>query len=461
MFVFIFCCMSSIAFPKHIFKAYDIRGLVEGELSDELFYRIGRAAVRKTGAKCVLVGYDMRPSSIPFTNALIRGVTDEGADVINIGLASTPILNISALRDSSVDLGIMITASHNPESYNGCKLLDTKTLLPIGLDSGLSEIRDMVETEEFGVSERIGTVTSQNVKQAYVDQIFAMADTSQLRPLTVVFDFGNGIEGIVIDDVLVRLPVTPTHLFKEPDGRFPNHEANPIKHETLRDLQRTVLEKKADFGFAFDGDADRVGLVDEKGNIISGDIMMALLVPTMLKKYPGSPVLYDLRSSRVVRETIEACGGIPIESKVGRTIIIQEMRKHSACFAGELSCHFYYTGLSNVESGDLTLLWFLKVLSESGKTMSELVAPLMKYVHSGEINFEVEDKDAMIATIENVYAAKGGHISHLDGVKVDFSDWWFLLRKSNTEPLLRLTLETSSKELTAEKVAEIRQIIEG
>lgn len=444
--------------PSHIFKSYDIRGLVESELSEELFYRIGRAAVIHTGARHVFVGYDMRPSSIPFAQALILGVTEQGADATDIGLISTPMLNIMTIRDREADLGAMITASHNPQEYNGCKFVNKKTMMPIGLASGLSEMRAEILKNDFPSGGRRGGAGKKDVSAAYVDFLYSLIDARGILPVSVVFDFGNGIEGAIIDRIVERLPIRPVYLYKEPDGRFPNHEANPLKHETLRELQKTIVREGAAFGLAYDGDADRVGLADETGAIIPGDLMMALLVPDMLRRFPGAPMLYDLRSSKIVKETIEAHGGVAVESRVGRTLIIEEMRKRNAAFGGELSCHFYFHDLYGFESGDLFLLSVLKLLSESGKNLSELVAPLRKYHHSGEINFEVEDKTGAIRRLTERFSPGALRVSSIDGVKIEFPDWWFNVRQSNTEPLLRLNLEADTEEHMLERVSEVTKV---
>lgn len=441
--------------PASIFKAYDIRGLVDSELSVELFYRLGRAAALYTGAKNIFVGYDMRPSSRPFADALIRGLTDQGANATDIGLISTPMLNILTIMEPSVELGIMITASHNPEEYNGCKFVNKKTMMPIGLDNGLAEMRALIDANDFPSPATIGRRDVKDLKVEYLNRVFSVVDTGSIRPLKVVIDMGNGIEGVVIDDVMARLPVKPEYLFKEPDGRFPNHEANPLKYETLRDLQIRVQESGADVGFAFDGDADRIGLVDEKGEIVPADLVLALVVQEFLRDKPGAKIIYDVKCSRIVRETVEAMGGTPIESVVGRTFVIERMRREGAVFAGELSGHFYFQDLSGFESGDLMLLYVLMILSKSDKKLSELVAPLRKYAHSGEINFEVENKDAVIQRIEKAYGARAISTSHLDGVKIEFPDWWLSVRKSNTEPLLRLVIEADSREAVSAHVAEI------
>jgi len=450
--------MPSIKFPAHIFKSYDIRGLVDTELTTDLYYRIGRAAVVYSGAKRVCVGYDMRPSSVPYKEALIRGAVDQGAAVVDIGLISTPILNIMTIRDEAADLGLMVTASHNPQEYNGCKFVHKRTMMPIGLDSGLDRIRDMVEKYEF-VDAASGVATTADVTTPYLDFICSLVNLEAIKPLKVVIDTGNGIEGVLIEDLIARVPVQARYLFKEPDGRFPNHEPNPIKPETLKDLQREVVASGAHMGFAFDGDADRIGLVDETGAIIPGDLILALLVRALAAGEEKPKVLYDLRSSRVVKEVTEELGGQAIEARVGRSHIIQEMRKEAALVGGELSNHFYFRGTYGFESGDLTLLYILQLVSQSNQPLSALMADLRRYYHSGEINFAVTDKDGIIKRLEQHYSEGAKRVAKLDGIKIEFGDWWFNVRKSNTEPLLRLVLEAKTEKLMKEKVVEISQFI--
>lgn len=447
-------------FSPSIFKAYDIRGLVESELSEELFYRLGRSAIVFTGASHVYIGYDMRPSSKPFAEALSRGMRDQGADVTDIGLISTPLLNIMTIRAPEAQLGAMITASHNPQEYNGCKFVDKRTMMPIGLDGGLAKMRDMMEKNDFPEATRQGTVTTKDLRKEYVDVVYSFVDTSVIPEMRVAIDMGNGIEGVIIDEVMGRLPqVISDYLFKEPDGRFPNHEANPLKHETLQDLQKRVVESSAAMGFAYDGDADRIGLVDDKGEIVPGDLIIALLAEAMLPGNAGAPVIYDLKCSQVVKEIIEANGGRPIESKVGRTNMIELTRREQAILGGELSCHFYFKDFYGFESGDFVMLKILELVGKSGKKLSELVAPLRKYFHSGEINFEVAHPDEVMKKLEDHFVKEGGTVSHLDGVKITFPDWWFVVRKSNTEPLLRFVAEGRTKELLGEKVVKVEKII--
>ncbi|MDP2692039.1 MAG: phosphomannomutase/phosphoglucomutase [bacterium] len=449
-----------MTFPRHIFKAYDIRGIAGEELTEELFYRIGRASIVYTDAKTVYVGADMRNSSEALKNALIRGLSDQGANVVDIGLVSTPMLNVVTLREDSADLGIMITASHNPAEYNGCKFVNKRNMMPIGLDSGLDQIRDMVEKYDFvDVSEK-GEVGTKDLHDEYIAFTRSLIDLSGLKPLKLVVDMGNGIEGVLIDKLLQGLPIEAEYLYKEPDGNFPNHEANPLKYETLKDLQKKVVDLGANVGFAFDADADRVGLVDEKGNIVPGDKILAILATEILKNNSGGSVLYDVRCTKSIPDAVVEAGGRPIEVKVGRTLIIQNMRKENAVLGGELSAHFYYKDLFGFESGDLTLLYILKIISEAGLTLSELTLPYNKYFHSGEINFKVEEKDQVLAKLEENYKQSSKKSSKLDGLKMDFEDWWFSVRKSNTESLLRLVLEASSEKSMTDKIAEISDIIE-
>lgn len=447
-------------FPKHVFKAYDIRGLADVELTEELFYRIGRAAVVYTSAKAVYVGADMRQSSAALKDALIKGITDQGANVVDLGLVSTPMLNVMTMRNEEVDLGVMITASHNPAEYNGCKFISRKIMGAIGLDSGLLEIRNMVEKYNFVDVSPKGKVEVKEMLADYIEFTRSLIDLSDLRSLKLVLDFGNGIEGLLIDELLRDLPVEAHYLYKAPDGNFPNHEANPLNYETLKDLQEKVVELGADAGFAFDADADRVGLVNEKGEIVPGDKIIALLVPELLKKYPGSPIIYDLRSSKSVAEVAAKAGGRPIEARVGHVFIKKEMRKENAALGGELSGHFYYKDLFGFESGDLTLLYVLKLVCESGKKISELVAEFDKYFHSGEINFKVEAKDAVLEKLEENYKANAKKVSKLDGLKMEFGDWWFSARKSNTEPLLRLAVEADTENKMKEKIRELSRLIQ-
>ncbi len=454
-----------MSFPAHIFKAYDIRGLVEGELSSELAYQIGTAFavylqkhdLIKAGQK-VVVGYDMRPSSVPFEAAVVRAITDQGLDVVRIGLCSTPFFNFACAHYPEYAGGIMVTASHNPAKYNGFKL----TLgngLPIGKSTGMSEIRDLAGGEMPGLVAEKGEIEIKDIYPDYLAKLKLLVDFSAIKPLKIVVDAGNGMAKATLPKVLAELPVQVEYLFLEPDGTFPNHEANPLNTETLRDLQNKVKEVGADFGFALDGDADRIGLVDENGEVVDPSFVAALIGQEVLKKQPGALGLFDLRSSQIVHDVWKAVGAKTDMCMVGHANIKKMMKDNGAIFASELSLHVYFGEFYDLECSDLALLYFLRLVSETGMSISQLTAPLKKYAHSGEINFEIQDKEGAMQEIRDTFGAQAIKTSDLDGVWYGF-DWGFAsVRTSNTEPVLRLNLETRTSELTKEKVAEFSAVL--
>ncbi len=450
-----------------IFKAYDIRGLAPQEVTEEVAFRVGQAMVRLTKAKTVAVGHDMRETSPELAKAVMDGVRSQGADAVFVGgLLTTPMIYFATGAYSEHEAGIMVTASHNPSQYNGMKLCYGDAS-PIGAETGMKEIRDIVLAGRLPDAEARGGASELNIKTAYLDKVFSLVDTSTFRGLTVAVDTANGMEGALVDDIFARMPMMRlTTLFKELDGRFPNHEANPLKVETLDTLCAKVREIGADVGVAYDGDGDRVGFVDEKGEPIPGDLLLALLAPRLLRDAPGAAVVYDVRCSHAVPEAIEEAGGKPLMYKVGHGLIKPFMRKHGAVLGGELSMHYYFRDVFNADSTDLVLLLVFEMLSVTGKPLSELVAPLRRYHHSGEINSEVEDKDGVMATLRETYGAlPGATVSDIDGVRVDIPDadgsflWWFSVRASNTEPLLRLCLEARDLALMEEKREELLAII--
>lgn len=452
-------------FPDSIFKAYDIRGLVASELSEDLASRIGRAFVRlireEIGSfegKKLVVGYDMRPTSLPFKQKLIEGITAEGVDVVDIGMASTPLFNFACAHIPEHCGGIMVTASHNPAEYNGFKLTRADGL-PVGKGTGMEQIHEWTKQNAFENAATPGTVSKRSVLDDYFEKLFALVSPSDLAPLKVVIDGGNGMGSVTFFPLLEKLPLQVEYLYMEPDGTFPNHEANPLKEETLRDLQKKVQETGADFGFALDGDADRVGLVDEKGEVVGASFVGCLLGLEVLKSHPGMHMLYDLRSSQISKELWEQNGATTEMCMVGHALIKNMMRKGEAGFASELSLHIFYGDFYNLESSDLSFLLIAKMLSEQKKKLSDIVAPLQKYAHSGEINFEVEKKDEAMKKIQEHFQDEALETSSLDGLWMKFSWGWLSVRKSNTEPVLRLNLETSKKEFTEEKVEEIKKII--
>jgi len=457
--------MNMTLLPK-IFKAYDVRGVVPTELDADGARLVGQAAVKFTGAKTLVVGKDMRESTPALFETFADGALSQGADIIDVGLVTTPMFYFAVGDYDLHDAGVMVTASHNPKQYNGFKLC-YGDVLPIGAASGIYDVRDLAIKGPYPEKRR-GQVVETDIKAAYLERLFRQINVGKFRPLKVVVDTGNGMEGIIIKEIFERLPKCKmTGLFLELDGNFPNHEANPLKEETLEALKREIKRSKADLGVAFDGDADRVGIVDERGNTVRGDILVALLAPWLLKKEePGTAVLYDVRESLVVAEEIERAGGRAVMCRVGHGLIKPQMREEKAVFAGELSNHFYFRDFYNAESSDLVMLLVMELMSKTGKKLSELVEPLMRYHHSGEINSEVADKDEVLAELEEAYGHEAATITKIDGLRLDFrnelhpeEDWWFNVRASNTEPLLRLNLEAKSKEKMETKREELLKII--
>jgi len=443
-----------------IFKAYDIRGTFPDQVNTEVFYLIGRALVKQTKAKKVVVGHDMRNSSKELEGALIKGITEQEAEAIKIGLSSTPMLYYAAWKLKS-DAAAIITASHNPAEYNGLKMCFQGTE-PIGEGSGMEEIKQLVLENNFLETEKKGKIKEKNIRQDYSDYVFQFIDLSVNNKKKVVFDFGNGMgiaEKLILEKMKKVGLIEPIYLYDEYDGNFPHHEANPLKTETLADLQEKVLATGADLGVAFDGDADRVGFVDEKGQIIPMDYPIAFLAEEVLEKNPGSLILIDLRSSNAVSEYIQNLGGKTHNCRVGHSLIKKQMREEGAIFAGELSGHYFFSENHKAEMAMLAVIKIINLLNQKKKTLSELTTVLKKYFHSGEINSEVKDKQAVFSLLKEKY--KTGKLNELDGVRIDFEDWWFNVRASNTEPKIRLNLEAKTKELMEEKTVEILKIIRG
>ncbi|NTW90293.1 MAG: phosphomannomutase/phosphoglucomutase [Candidatus Moranbacteria bacterium] len=440
-----------------IFKAYDIRGIYPSQIDEDGVYRIGRATAQHLGAKVVAVGRDVRESSPSLFKELVRGLTDSGADVIDLGLATTPMVYFSAGR-LELDAAISLTASHNPGEYNGMKIC-LKEAVPVGLSTGLAEIRDLAMSGDFAPAETVGTVREEDIKPAYYSYFASFAELGD-RKFQVVIDTANAM-GILELPIYEQFAgnVSVINLWNDLTKPFTCHEANPLLLETLDELRAKVKETGSALGMAYDGDADRVGFVDEQGEIIPMDLMTALIAREILKKKPGSTILYDLRSSRAVKEIIEEHGGVAIECPVGHANIKRMMRDTGAVFAGELSGHYYFEENSVAESSTLTAILLLNLMAESVEPVSEIVAHTKRYVHSGEINSEVSDKDAVLALLEKKYA--DGKASRIDGIKIDYPTWWFNVRASNTEPLLRLTLEAETQEAMEEKRDELLQVIRG
>ncbi len=438
-----------------IFKAYDIRGIYPDEVNEDTFFTIARAIADYFKPKKIVLGKDIRFSSDTLEKALVDGFLDQGVLVEKIGLSTTPMLYFASSK-LDVDLGIMVTASHNPAEYNGLKIC-LKNAVPVGAGSGMEEIKNLSLKNEFSSKEKGDATENKNFRNIYLDFIKQFYKPGQKRK--IVIDFANAM-GIIDREIFESFEdVEAVYLYDNFDGKFPNHEANPLKTETLKDLQNKVKIEQANFGVAYDGDADRVGFVDEKGEVVPMDFITALLAKEVLEKYPGSKILIDLRSSNAVREFIEEAGGEVSLCRVGHSLIKKQMREENAVFAGELSGHYYFKENSNAELSSLAIIYILNLLNKSGKKLSELIKPLQKYYHSGEINSRVNDTQKIFKKIKEKYS--DGKISELDGVRIDYSDWWFNLRASNTEPLIRLNLEAKTKELMEEKKQEILNFLQN
>jgi len=430
----------------NIFKAYDIRGLVDSEITPDFTFATGVAFARllqqEREPATVVVGQDMRPSSQALADAFSAGVTSTGFDVIRIGLASTDLMYFASGKLGLP--GAMFTASHNPAAYNGIKLCYSSAR-PIGKESGLQVIESFVRQGSPLEIRSVGIETERDMLEEYVDHLLKLVDLSAIRPLTIVIDAGNGMAGHTAPAIFSRLNCTVIPMYFELDGNFPNHEANPIDPANLRDLQRAVKKHKADLGLAFDGDADRCFLVDENGNTINPSDLTSLIAHRELIKHPGSTVIYNLISSRAVLEVVQENGGTGLRSRVGHSYIKAMMAESGAVFGGEHSGHFYFKEFWRADSGALAALHAIAALGESKQPMSKILAPYQRYVASGEINSTVADAASATAFIEASFASRAGvEIDHLDGLSVIGDSWWFNVRPSNTEPLLRLNVEAKT-----------------
>jgi len=439
-----------------IFKAYDIRGIHPDDLDEEVAKRVGGAFAEFTGARKIIVGRDCRLSSPSLSSAFAEGVTARGIDVIDIGLATTDMLYFASGR---LDLpGAMFTASHNPPSWNGIKLC-RESAAPVGEDSGLQDVRLLAErSDPPPPGPGRGRVSEQEMVDEYIDHVVSFVNPDEMAPLTVVADAANGMAGLVLPRIAERLPIKLVGLFLELDGTFPNHPADPIQPENQADLRRAVLEHGADVGLAFDGDADRVFVVDERAEGVSGSLITALVAEAMLEGEPGGKVLHNVICSWVVPEVIREKGGVPIRTRVGHSLIKKVMAETGAIFGGEHSGHYYFRDHYRADSGLIAALVVLERLSEAGGTMSELLAPYRRYHASGEINATVADQAATIERIAAAYAE--GKQDRLDGLTVEYEDWWFNVRPSNTEPLLRLNVEAKTEDLLDEKAREVLALIQ-
>ncbi len=422
-----------------VFKAYDIRGTYPDQVNEDLFTRIGMATVKVLDAKTVVVGRDMRETGVPLAQAMIQGLTQAGADVIDIGMASTPMLYF-ATAFLKAGAGVQITASHNPAEYNGCKFC-REDAIPVSYESGLGEMEERIEKGNLAAAKKEGSVEQRSIQKDYLAHLEKYA--GQVESRTVVVDAGSGVMGAFLPALFAKLPCELVPLYFEPDGTFPYHEANPLKMENMADCIAKVKETGADLGVAFDGDGDRAMFVDETGAVVPADLVTALIATEMLEREPGATILYDLRSSRATKEVIESRGGTPVMSRVGHSFIKAQMREHNAIFAGELSGHFYFRDIHYTDNAEMALLSVLTLLSNRDEPLSKMIEPLRTYSATGEINFEVADKEAAMKRVEEAFG-DGGEVLHLDGVSVLHEDWWCNVRPSNTEPILRLNLEADT-----------------
>ena len=446
-----------------IFKAYDIRGLVDSEITPDFTFATGVAFARflqqEREPATIVIGEDMRPSSPALADAFSAGVTSLGMDVIRIGLASTDMLYFASGKLGLP--GAMFTASHNPAEYNGIKLC-LSSARPIGKESGLLTIENFVRQGSPLEIRSVGVESHRDMLEEYVDHLLNLVELTNIRPLKIVVDAGNGMAGHTAPAIFARLNCEVIPLYFELDGTFPNHEANPIDEKNLRDLQKAVLKNGADLGLAFDGDADRCFIVDEKANAINPSDLTALIAERELKKHPGSTVIYNLISSRAVLEVIEENGGVGLRSRVGHSYIKKMMADSKAIFGGEHSGHFYFDGFWRADSGALAALHAIAALGESNKSISEILKPYQRYVLSGEINSKVADTVAATALVEQSYSALDGvTLDYLDGLTVNGDTWWFNLRPSNTEPLLRLNVEAKTAARMEQVRDEVLALIRG
>jgi phosphomannomutase len=443
-----------------IFKAYDIRGLYPLELNEDIARQIGRGFAAFLQPKTVGVSRDMRVSSPSIAAAFIEGLVTQGVNVVDYGMLGTDQLYFAVVEDG-LDGGAQITASHNPGEYNGIKMVRSGAL-PLSGDAGIGDIRDMLVGNRLPPpAAKHGTVTRRDILPRYIEKVLSFIDVSVVKPFNVVLDAGSGMAGLVAPPLFDRLPCTVTKLCFEIDGTFPNHEANPLLEENRRDITEEVIRRRADIGIAWDGDADRCFFIDGSGEFISGDFVTALLAEAFLLKHPGATVIYDLRASHAVKDTAARYGGKALMNRVGHAFIKQRMRQEDGIFAGEVTGHYYFRDFYYADNGFIPALLILELMSKKDLSLRDLLAPYReRYFISGEINTKLpsmSEVPAKLAAIEARYA--DAEIARIDGVSIDYPDWHFNLRASNTEPLLRLNLEAATPELMEKRRDEVLQLI--
>jgi phosphomannomutase len=443
--------------PK-VFKAYDVRGIYPDELDEAGAYAIGRAYVEEFEPRRIAVGRDMRLSSPAMAAAVMRGAAEAGADVLDIGMVGTEMVYFT-VGELGLEGGIAVTASHNPKEYTGMKIV-RRGALPVGGDSGLLDIRTRaLSNGARHESGHKGTIREEDVWPRFVERVLSFIDVDAVKPLRVVIDAANGMAGAMLPPVLDKLPINAVRYYFEPDGTFPNHEPNPLLPENREFIVRKVTEENADLGIAFDGDADRCFFVDDTGEFVPGDFVTALLAESSLEKEPGAKIIYDVRASWAVRETIERAGGVPLINRVGHAFIKHRMREEGALFGGEVSGHYYFRDFSQADSGVIPFLLMLELLSKRGQKLSEILRTYReRYFITGELNTPVSDVALKLQELKERFGGEG-KVSHLDGLSVDADEWHMNVRPSNTEPLLRLNLEAMSPELMESKRDEVLEVI--
>jgi len=441
--------------PK-VFKAYDVRGIYSDELDEAGAYAIGRAYVDEFAPRRIAVGRDMRLSSPTMSDAVMRGAADSGADVIDLGLVGTE-MTYFAVGELGLDGGIQVTASHNPKAYTGMKIV-RRGALPVGGDSGLLDIRTRA-LGDLSEPKSVGSIRQEDIWPRYVERVLSFVDVGAITSLRVVIDAANGMAGVMLPPVLEGLPIDAVHCYFEPDGSFPNHEPNPLLPENREFIERKTVEERADLGVAFDGDADRCFFVDDAGQFVPGDFVTALLAESVLEKEPGAKIIYDVRASWAVPQTIERAGGVPLVNRVGHAFIKHRMREEGAAFGGEVSGHYYFRDFSQADSGVIPFLLMLELVSRKRRKLSEILAPFrQRYFITGELNTPVADVALKLQELKERFGPEGT-VSHLDGLSVDAEDWHMNARPSNTEPLLRLNLEARTPELMERKRDEVLSVV--
>jgi phosphomannomutase len=439
-----------------VFKAYDVRGIYPSELDEDGAYAIGRGYVEQFEPRRIAVGRDMRVSSPSIAAAVIEGAADGGADVLDVGMIGTEMVYF-AVGELGLEGGVMVTASHNPKEYTGMKIV-RRGALPVGGESGLLEVRDRALRREWRDASR-GRVAQEDIWDRFVSRVLSFVDVDAIGPLRVVVDAANGMAGVMLPPVLERLPqLEAVRCFFEPDGTFPNHEPNPLLPENREFIVGRTRSEGADFGVAYDGDADRCFFVDDSGQFVPGDFVTALFAQQVLEKEPGGKVIYDVRASWAVPEAIEAAGGVPLVNRVGHSFIKQRMREEDAVFAGEVSAHYYFRDFSQADSGVVPFLLMLELVSRRGSLSAVLEPYRSRFFLTGEINTPVSDVALKLQELKERFAPEG-RVSHLDGLSVESDDWHFNVRPSNTEPLLRLNLEARSQDLMDRKRDEVLDVI--